>query len=76
MKETSLWVSGTRASVDDKRLLQTVHTVGKLMLPHQKLDFEEIAEQYLHMRRLSIDSYDGQPQLLIGANNIYSFVPI
>lgn len=48
----------------------------KLMLPHKKLNFEEIAAQYPYKRGLSIGSYDGQPQLLFVANNIHSFVPM
>lgn len=51
-------------------------TVEKLMLPHQKLQYEEIAAQYAHLRGLPIESYAGQPQLLIGANNIHAFAPM
>ncbi|XP_062538908.1 uncharacterized protein LOC134207201 [Armigeres subalbatus] len=75
-RRMSLWASGTSPAAGDKLLLHTVHTVGKLMLPHQKLDHEELAAQYGHMRGLPIESYDGQPQLLIGANNIHSFAPL
>ncbi|XP_062538860.1 uncharacterized protein LOC134207155 [Armigeres subalbatus] len=75
-RRMSLWASGTSPAAGDKLLLHTVHTVGKLMLPHQKLDHEELAAQYGHMRGLPIESYDGQPQLLIGANNTHSFAPL
>ncbi|XP_062537709.1 uncharacterized protein LOC134206043 [Armigeres subalbatus] len=75
-RRMSLWASGTSLAAGDKLLLHTVHTMGKLMLPHQKLDHEELAAQYGHMRGLPIESYDGQPQLLIGANNIHSFAPL
>ncbi|XP_062711976.1 uncharacterized protein LOC115267455 [Aedes albopictus] len=74
-RRMSLWASGTGAAAGKMRL-HTVHTVGKLMLPHQKLDSQELAAQHEHMRGLPIESYDGQPQLLIGANNIHSFAPI
>ncbi|XP_058838037.1 uncharacterized protein LOC131693851 [Topomyia yanbarensis] len=72
----NLWTSGISACSDGKMLLHTVHTVGKLMLPHQRLNSEELAAQYEHMRGLPIESYNGHPQLLIGANNIDSFAPI
>ncbi|XP_062707805.1 uncharacterized protein LOC134288096 [Aedes albopictus] len=75
-RRMSLWASGTGAAAGGKMLLHTVHTVDKLMLPHQKLDLEELAAQYEHMRGLPIESYDGQPQLLIGVNNIHAFAPI
>ncbi|XP_062701927.1 uncharacterized protein LOC134285360 [Aedes albopictus] len=75
-RRMSLWASGTGAAAGSKMLLHTVHTVDKLMLPHQKLDSEELGAQYEHMRGLPIESYDGQPQLLIGVNNIHAFAPI
>ncbi|XP_062710672.1 uncharacterized protein LOC134288807 [Aedes albopictus] len=75
-RRMSLWASGTGAAAGGKMLLHTVHTVDKLMLPHQELDLEELAAQYEHMRGLPIESYDGQPQLLIGVNNIHAFAPI
>ncbi|XP_062702122.1 uncharacterized protein LOC134285435 [Aedes albopictus] len=75
-RRMSLWASGTGAAAGGKMLLHTVHTVDKLMLPHQRLDSEEFAAQYEHMRGLPIESYDGQPQLLIGVNNIHAFVPV
>ncbi|XP_062708301.1 uncharacterized protein LOC134288217 [Aedes albopictus] len=75
-RRMSLWASGTGAAAGGKMLLHTVHTVDKLMLPHQMLDSEELAAQYEHMRGLPIEPYDGQPQLLIGANNIHAFAPI
>ncbi|XP_062539013.1 uncharacterized protein LOC134207307 [Armigeres subalbatus] len=75
-RRMNLRASGTSNSAGGKMLLHTVHTVGKLMLPHQKLDSEELVAQYKHMRGLPIESYDGQPQLLIGANNIHSFAPL
>nr|XP_029724601.1 uncharacterized protein LOC115264719 [Aedes albopictus] len=75
-RRISLWASGTGAAAGGEMLLHTVHTVDKLMLPHQKLDSEELAAQYEHMRGLPIESYDGQPQLLIGVNNIHAFAPM
>ncbi|XP_062713770.1 uncharacterized protein LOC134290617 [Aedes albopictus] len=75
-RRMSLWASGTGAAAGGKMLLHTVHTVDKLMLPHQRLDSEEFAAQYEHMRGLPIESYDGQPQLLIGVNNIHAFAPM
>ncbi|XP_062704770.1 uncharacterized protein LOC134287082 [Aedes albopictus] len=75
-RRISLWASGTEAAAGGKMLLHTVHTVNNLMLPHQKLDSKELAAQYKYMRGLPIESYDGQPQLLIGANNIHAFAPI
>ncbi|XP_062713145.1 uncharacterized protein LOC134284014 [Aedes albopictus] len=75
-RRMSLWASGIGAAAGGNMLLHTVHTVDKLMLPHQKLDSEEFAQQYEHMRGLPIESYDGQPQLLIGVNNIHAFAPM
>ncbi|XP_065094567.1 uncharacterized protein LOC135715082 [Ochlerotatus camptorhynchus] len=75
-RRMNLWASGVSADAGNKLLLHSVRTVGKLMLPRQRLDFKELAAQYHHMRGLSIESYDGQPELLIGLNNIHSFAPI
>ncbi|XP_062704792.1 uncharacterized protein LOC109426472 [Aedes albopictus] len=75
-RRMSLWTSSSSANASDKTLLHTVHTVQNLKLPHQKLDYEEIAAQYAHLRGLPIESYEGQPKLLIGANNIHSFAPM
>ncbi|XP_058826810.1 uncharacterized protein LOC131686833 [Topomyia yanbarensis] len=70
----NVWASAVGSK--DKVLLHTVRTVENLMLPHQKLDSKEIATQFKHMRGLPIASYDGQPGILIGLNNVHSFVPL
>ncbi|XP_055522525.1 uncharacterized protein LOC129716715 [Wyeomyia smithii] len=72
-RRMNLWVSAVGA--DDKLLLKSVRTVEKLMLPQQALKSKEIAAQYAYMQGLSITSYDGRPELLIGLNNIHSFAP-
>ncbi|XP_055522378.1 uncharacterized protein LOC129716568 [Wyeomyia smithii] len=73
-RRLNLWVSALDA--DEKLLLKTVRTVGKLMLPQQKLDAEELLDQYAYMRGLPIPSYNGRPEILIGLNNIHTFAPI
>ncbi|XP_065077560.1 uncharacterized protein LOC135700833 [Ochlerotatus camptorhynchus] len=75
-RRMNLWASGVSPDAGEKLLLHSVRTVGKLMLPRQRLDYQELATQYQHMRGLSIESYDGQPELLIGLNNIHSFAPM
>ncbi|XP_055527971.1 uncharacterized protein LOC129720514 [Wyeomyia smithii] len=73
-KRMNLWVSAVGS--DEKMLLKTVRTVERLMLPQQALDAEELARQFKHMRGLSIASYNGRPEMLIGLNNIHSFAPL
>ncbi|XP_053686221.1 uncharacterized protein LOC128735757 [Sabethes cyaneus] len=74
-RRMNLWASGVGESAN-KLLLHGVRTVSKLVLPRQKLNSKELAAQYDHMRGLPIESYDGQPELLIGLNNIHSFAPL
>ncbi|XP_053699370.1 uncharacterized protein LOC128746343 [Sabethes cyaneus] len=73
-RRLNLWASALGA--DEKLLLKTVRTVGKLMLPQQKLNAEELSDQYAYMRGLPIASYNGRPEMLIGLNNIHTFAPI
>ncbi|XP_053699180.1 uncharacterized protein LOC128746160 [Sabethes cyaneus] len=75
-RRMNVWASGVSRGANGKLLLHSVRTVGKLMLPHHRLDVQDLAAQYPHMRDLPIESYDGQPELLIGLNNIHSFAPI
>ncbi|XP_053691423.1 uncharacterized protein LOC128739948 [Sabethes cyaneus] len=74
-RRMNLWASGVGESAN-KLLLHGVRTVSKLVLPRQKLNSKELAGQYDHMRGLPIESYDGQPELLIGLNNIHSFASL
>ncbi|XP_052567268.1 uncharacterized protein LOC120425751 [Culex pipiens pallens] len=73
-RRMNLWASASDGG--NKLLLQTVRTVEKLMLPYQKLDFKTLAKKYQHMKGLEVASYDGQPGLLIGLNNVHAFAPI
>ncbi|XP_058827968.1 uncharacterized protein LOC131687894 [Topomyia yanbarensis] len=75
-RRMNIWVSGVGVSAGNKLLLHNVRTVGKLTLPYQKLDSQELIAQFKHMQGLTIESYDGQPELLIGLNNIHSFAPL
>lgn len=68
--------SGARASVGDKMLLLTDHTVDKLMLPHQKQDLEKIVVQYPHIRGLTIHSHDGRTYVPMEARVGNPMVPI
>ncbi|EDS42673.1 hypothetical protein CpipJ_CPIJ015249 [Culex quinquefasciatus] len=71
-RRLNLSVSGVEEA-DGSLELHAVRTVEKLMLPRQKVDFDELAGKYNHLRNLPIASYDGQPRLLIGLNNIHTF---
>lgn len=71
---TNVWVSAIGA--EEKMLLTTVHTVGKLMLPAQTLDARELSREFSHLHGLPISSYSGRPQMLIGLNNLHSFAPL
>ncbi|XP_062558024.1 uncharacterized protein LOC134222897 [Armigeres subalbatus] len=75
-RRMNVWISAVSPPGNAKMLLQTVHTVEKLMLPHQALNAEELAMEYEHIRDLEVTSYDGRPGILIGANNIHSFAPM
>ncbi|XP_062551647.1 uncharacterized protein LOC134216878 [Armigeres subalbatus] len=75
-RRMNVWISAVSPPGNAKMLLQTVHTVEKLMLPHQALNAEELAMEYEHIRVLEVTSYDGRPGILIGANNIHSFAPM
>ncbi|XP_062556738.1 uncharacterized protein LOC134221563 [Armigeres subalbatus] len=71
---TNVWVSDIETK--GKTLLTTVHTVNKLMLPAQSLDAKELSHHYSHLRGLSISSYNGRPEMLIGLNNLHAFAPL
>ncbi|XP_058824875.1 uncharacterized protein LOC131685286 [Topomyia yanbarensis] len=73
-RKMNVWASAV--GVGDKMLLRTVRTVGKLMLPHQKLDAAVLSARYQYMSDLPIASYEGQPELLIGLNNVHAFAPM
>ncbi|XP_058456571.1 uncharacterized protein LOC131433969 [Malaya genurostris] len=75
-RRMNIWASGVSDSAGNKLLLRNVRTVNKLSLPHQKLDSQKLITQFKYMQGLPIDSYDGQPALLIGLNNIHSFAPL
>ncbi|XP_055604683.1 uncharacterized protein LOC129752918 [Uranotaenia lowii] len=69
-----LTISGTRS--DRKFKLRNVRTVGTLGLHAQSLDYEALADQYNHLAKLPIDSYQNAiPKLLIGLDNIQLTLP-
>lgn len=74
-RRMNLSVSGVCEEADSLLQLHAVRTVEKLILPRQKVDLDELAEKYHHLRGLPIESYSGQPRLLIGLNNIHIFAP-
>ncbi|XP_058817271.1 uncharacterized protein LOC131680575 [Topomyia yanbarensis] len=66
----SLEVSGIQNSAK-KFKLNSVRTVESLLLPHQTLDTEELAQLYPHIRGLPIESYsDARPRILIGMKHL------
>ncbi|XP_058817021.1 uncharacterized protein LOC131680319 [Topomyia yanbarensis] len=57
--------------------LADAHTVKKLYLPQQTVNFKEVIDQYQHLRGLCAEEQVGEePRLLIGLNNIYLFAPL
>ncbi|XP_058456954.1 uncharacterized protein LOC131434306 [Malaya genurostris] len=73
-RKMNVWASP--ATMGDKMLLRTVRTVGKLRLPHQKMNAIELKARYTYMLELPIHSYEGQPEILIGLNNVHAFAPV
>ncbi|XP_055543401.1 uncharacterized protein LOC129728949 [Wyeomyia smithii] len=73
-RKVNVWASAVGSK--EKIFLRTVRTVGRLMLPRQKLNVKDLAEHYSHMRGLPIASYDGHPEILIVMNNVHSFAPL
>ncbi|XP_055604381.1 uncharacterized protein LOC129752630 [Uranotaenia lowii] len=66
----SLQISGVKNRANKIRLSE-VHTVKRLKLPPQSLDFNKMAEQYHHLQGLPIKSYQCvRPRILIGINNV------
>ncbi|XP_062703577.1 uncharacterized protein LOC134286030 [Aedes albopictus] len=57
--------------------LKDAHTVKKLYLPRQSVDFREISNQYPHLRGLNVANHFGEePKILIGLNNAFLLAPL
>ncbi|XP_055844833.1 uncharacterized protein LOC129911149 [Episyrphus balteatus] len=72
----SLQISGT-APKAERFTIADVHTVKKLQLPEQSVDFVRLQQQYKHLSGLPIESYErATPRLLIGLNNSKLSLPL
>ncbi|XP_055643274.1 uncharacterized protein LOC129779676 [Toxorhynchites rutilus septentrionalis] len=70
-----LEISGT--SSNKRFLLNGVHTVSSLDLPHQTIDFREMQAKFPHLKGLPVSSYeDAVPGLLIGLDNTRMKTPL
>lgn len=57
--------------------LRHARTVNCLVLPSQRLNYNELAQRYPHLRGLPMESYGTvQPKLLIGLDNLRLGVPL
>lgn len=57
--------------------LKNAHTVERLYLPKQHINFGEIVRQYRHLKGVEIpDQIGDQPKILIGLNNAYLLAPL
>ncbi|XP_055622582.1 uncharacterized protein LOC129766141 [Toxorhynchites rutilus septentrionalis] len=58
--------------------LKDAHTVKKLYLPKQRIDFHEISNQYQHLRGVLATNHIGtaEPKVLIGLNNAHLLAPL
>ncbi|XP_062698475.1 uncharacterized protein LOC115257886 [Aedes albopictus] len=66
------------ASDNGNRLkLKEAHTVKRLYLPRQRVDFQQISSQYPHLRGLNVSNQTGEEsKILIGLNNAYLLAPL
>ncbi|XP_055585122.1 uncharacterized protein LOC129737973 [Uranotaenia lowii] len=61
----------------DRFQLSDAHTVKKMHLPSQLIDFQQISNQYPHLRGLFAATHTGEePRILIGLNNVFLFAPL
>uniref|UniRef100_A0A182PWL1 DUF5641 domain-containing protein n=1 Tax=Anopheles epiroticus TaxID=199890 RepID=A0A182PWL1_9DIPT len=86
------WTGGvTRTEADSKRIsleisarndsrryeLANAHTVRKLSLPHQELNFHSLTDSFAHFQGLPIQpSLKGEPRLLIGLQHTDLLAPL
>ncbi|XP_058817299.1 uncharacterized protein LOC131680602 [Topomyia yanbarensis] len=61
----------------EKFRLENVHTVSRLVLPKQVVQFSEVARRYSHLAGVSVTDYgEEQPTIMIGLDNIHLFAPL
>lgn len=57
--------------------MHEVHTVDRLNLPQQNVDFNELVRKFAHLRDVDIENQENaQPTILIGLDNIDLMAPI
>ncbi|XP_062714584.1 uncharacterized protein LOC115266180 [Aedes albopictus] len=62
---------------DEQYSLNEVHTVDRLNLPQQTVDFDDLAEKFAHLRGIDIGNQESaQPTILIGLDNMDLMAPI
>ncbi|XP_055584730.1 uncharacterized protein LOC129737593 [Uranotaenia lowii] len=61
----------------EKFELKNAHTVKKLHLSKQRINFEDIVNQHRHLQGLAIENQNAdEPRLLIGLNNAFLLAPV
>ncbi|XP_062708625.1 uncharacterized protein LOC134288285 [Aedes albopictus] len=71
----SLKISGVKSC--HRFDLKDAHTVDRLYLPRQHVNFREIVRQYRYLDGVRVaDQVGDQPKLLIGLNNAYLLAPL
>ncbi|XP_055923707.1 uncharacterized protein LOC129954075 [Eupeodes corollae] len=69
-ENTSKRIAVTISGIKGRPSVLEVHTVRKLSLPTQTLNYEELSAGFQHLQNLPISSFkNATPQLLIGANH-------
>ncbi|XP_062704047.1 uncharacterized protein LOC134286450 [Aedes albopictus] len=70
-----LEISGRGAK--KRYVVAAAHTVNQLCLPQQSLPFDELAQQFPHLRGLPIQEYrNAIPTILIGLDNTHLKIPL
>ncbi|XP_062715911.1 uncharacterized protein LOC134291768 [Aedes albopictus] len=60
-----------------RHVLKSAHTVEKLCLPKQTLQFKQLSEQFPYLRGLPIEGYsNATPTVLIGVDNAHLKIPL
>ncbi|XP_062539161.1 uncharacterized protein LOC134207463 [Armigeres subalbatus] len=60
-----------------RHVVAAAHTVEKLCLPQQSLPFDQLAQQFPHLRGLPVHGYrNATPTILIGLDNTHLKIPL